>query len=40
MSGTGPKIILPNRYADELRNHPHMNFNKAFAKVRCRGPPP
>lgn len=32
MSGTGPKIILPNRFADELRNNPHLNFNKAFAK--------
>ncbi|KAI4870598.1 cytochrome P450 [Hypoxylon rubiginosum] len=32
MTGTGPKIVLPNRYADELRNHPLLNFNKAFAK--------
>ncbi|ETS75628.1 hypothetical protein PFICI_12572 [Pestalotiopsis fici W106-1] len=32
MSGTGPKIVLPNRFADELRNNPHLNFNKAFAK--------
>ncbi|KAI1849674.1 hypothetical protein JX265_008011 [Neoarthrinium moseri] len=32
MTGTGPKIVLPNRFADELRNHPHMNFPKAFAK--------
>ncbi|KAI0123763.1 cytochrome P450 [Xylariales sp. AK1849] len=32
MSGTGPKIVLPNRYADEIRNHPALNFNKAFAK--------
>ncbi|KAI1780930.1 cytochrome P450 [Hypoxylon cercidicola] len=32
MTGTGPKIVLPNRYADELRNHPSLNFNKAFAK--------
>ncbi|KAK6087007.1 cytochrome P450 [Seiridium cupressi] len=32
MSGTGPKIVVPNRFADELRNHPHLNFNKAFAK--------
>ncbi|KAH8198925.1 hypothetical protein TruAng_006886 [Truncatella angustata] len=32
MSGTGPKIVLPNKFADELRNNPHLNFNKAFAK--------
>ncbi|KAI6092926.1 cytochrome P450 [Hypoxylon rubiginosum] len=32
MTGTGPKIVLPNRYADELRNNPSLNFNKAFAK--------
>ncbi|ORY63215.1 cytochrome P450 [Pseudomassariella vexata] len=32
MTGTGPKIILPNRYADELRNNPFVNFNKAFMK--------
>ncbi|KAI1339931.1 cytochrome P450 [Xylariaceae sp. FL0016] len=32
VTGTGPKIVLPNRYADELRNHPDLNFNKAFAK--------
>ena len=33
ITGTGPKIVLPNRFADELRNHPSLNFNKAFAKV-------
>ncbi|KAH8668636.1 ent-kaurene oxidase [Xylariales sp. PMI_506] len=32
MSGTGPKLILPNRYADEIRNHPSMSFGKAFQK--------
>ncbi|KAF4548956.1 Cytochrome P450-like protein 87 [Elsinoe fawcettii] len=32
MTGTGPKIVLPNRYADEVRNHPDLNFPKAFAK--------
>ncbi|KAI1388965.1 cytochrome P450 [Hypoxylon trugodes] len=32
MTGTGPKIILPNKYADEIRNHPALNFNKAFGK--------
>ncbi|KAI0202679.1 cytochrome P450 [Astrocystis sublimbata] len=30
MTGTGPKIILPNRYADEVRNLPELNFSKAF----------
>ncbi|KAL7624096.1 hypothetical protein AAE478_005653 [Parahypoxylon ruwenzoriense] len=32
MTGTGPKIVLPNRFADEIRNHPSLNFNKSFAK--------
>ncbi|KAI0131024.1 cytochrome P450 [Daldinia grandis] len=31
LTGTGPKIVLPNRFADELRNHPSLNFDKAFA---------
>ncbi|KAI3332777.1 cytochrome P450 [Ustulina deusta] len=31
MTGTGPKIVLPNRYADEIRNLPELNFPKAFA---------
>ncbi|KAI1199298.1 cytochrome P450 [Nemania serpens] len=30
MTGTGPKIVLPNRYADEVRNLPELNFPKAF----------
>lgn len=32
VTGTGPKIILPNRFADELRNHPALDFGKAFSK--------
>ncbi|RYP60188.1 hypothetical protein DL770_010048 [Monosporascus sp. CRB-9-2] len=32
VTGTGPKIVLPNHYADEIRNHPSLSFNKAFAK--------
>ncbi|KAK6842934.1 ent-kaurene oxidase [Apiospora arundinis] len=32
MSGTGPKIVLPNRFADEIRNNPSLNFQKAFLK--------
>ncbi|KAI3323903.1 cytochrome P450 [Xylariaceae sp. AK1471] len=30
MTGTGPKIIVPNKYADEVRNLPELNFPKAF----------
>lgn len=32
ITGTGPKIVLPNRFADELKNRDELNFNKAFAK--------
>ncbi|KAF2173631.1 hypothetical protein M409DRAFT_61961 [Zasmidium cellare ATCC 36951] len=27
---TGYRIILPNRYAHELRNHPHLSLTEAF----------
>ncbi|KAI1360063.1 cytochrome P450 [Xylaria arbuscula] len=30
MTGTGPKLVLPNKYADEIRNLPELNFSKAF----------
>ncbi|SPJ88845.1 related to gibberellin cluster - GA14-synthase [Fusarium torulosum] len=30
ITGTGPKIVLPNKYADELRNRPELDFNEAF----------
>lgn len=30
---TGPKIVLPNRFADEIRNHPDLHFGKAISKV-------
>lgn len=33
MTGTGPKIVLPNRFAEEIRNNPDLNFPKAFSKV-------
>ncbi|KAK8055710.1 hypothetical protein PG993_000937 [Apiospora rasikravindrae] len=33
MTGTGPKIVLPNRFADEIRNNPSLNFQKAFLKL-------
>ena len=29
LTGTGPKIILPNKFAEELKTHPDLNFNKA-----------
>lgn len=32
LTGSGYKVIVPNRFADELRNHPDLNFNEAFAK--------
>ncbi|KZL76749.1 cytochrome P450 [Colletotrichum tofieldiae] len=27
----GPRVILPNRFADEVRNNPHLDFNNAIA---------
>lgn len=32
MTGTGPKIVLPNRYANEVKNNPHLSLDKAFSK--------
>jgi len=32
MTGTGPKIVLPNRYAEEMRSDPNLSFDKAFSK--------
>jgi len=32
VTGTGPKIVVPNRFADELKSHESLNFNEAFAK--------
>lgn len=29
----GPKIVLPNKFADEIRNNPHMNFQAAISAV-------
>ncbi|CAN8097523.1 unnamed protein product [Discula destructiva] len=31
MTGTGPKIVLPNRFADEVRNNPSLNVPKALS---------
>ena len=33
MTGTGPVIVLPNRYADEIRNNPLLSFTKFIMKV-------
>lgn len=32
ITGTGPKIVLPNKYADEIRNLRELDFNEAFRK--------
>ncbi|KAI1744956.1 cytochrome P450 [Xylaria scruposa] len=32
ITGTGPVIVLPNRFADELRNHHSLSFMKGLAK--------
>ncbi|OGM49856.1 hypothetical protein ABOM_001453 [Aspergillus bombycis] len=32
VTDAGPKIIMPNRFADEIRNHPDLNFCKAISK--------
>ncbi|OGE47195.1 hypothetical protein PENARI_c056G12104 [Penicillium arizonense] len=29
---SGPKIVLPGRFADEIRNHPALNFREGIAK--------
>lgn len=31
-TGSGYKVVVPNRYADELRNHADLNFNETFSK--------
>ncbi|KAI1843278.1 hypothetical protein JX266_010452, partial [Neoarthrinium moseri] len=32
LTGTGPKIVLPHKYADEIPNLPELDFNEAFRK--------
>ncbi|KAK7423704.1 hypothetical protein QQX98_000894 [Neonectria punicea] len=32
MSGTGPLTVLPNRFADEVRNNKSLSFNRYFDK--------
>lgn len=33
MSGSGPIIVLPNRFADEIRNEPWLEFSKGIKQV-------
>lgn len=32
MTGTGPVVVLPNRFADEIRNNKSLSFNRYFDK--------
>lgn len=32
LTGTGPRIILPNRYADQVKNLPNLSLSEAFQK--------
>ncbi|OJD32240.1 cytochrome p450 [Diplodia corticola] len=32
ITASGPKIVLPNRYANEIRNNPHMSFGKIITR--------
>ncbi|KAI6369733.1 hypothetical protein MCOR25_004362 [Pyricularia grisea] len=32
ITSTGPKLVLPHKYADEIRNRPELDFNEAFRK--------
>lgn len=33
MTGSGPVIVLPNRFADEIKNDPGLEFNKGIKQV-------
>ena len=33
MCGTGPVIVLPNKFADEIRNEPLLEFAKGIREV-------
>lgn len=35
MTGTGPKVILPNHFAEELRNHPECFVQRGFRQSTC-----
>lgn len=32
LTGTGPKIVLPNRFAEEVKERPELDFSKGIAK--------
>lgn len=32
LTGTGPKLVVPNRFADELKSDDRLNFTEAMAK--------
>ena len=32
MTATGPKIVLPNHFAEELKSHPSLSFTGAFKR--------
>ncbi|KAM5343742.1 hypothetical protein ACJ41O_012279 [Fusarium nematophilum] len=32
MTGTGAVVVLPNNFANEVRNNPHLSFNRFFDK--------
>ncbi|KAH8889257.1 ent-kaurene oxidase [Thozetella sp. PMI_491] len=34
LGATGPQLILPNKYVEELRNHPSLNRNNALAPLQ------
>lgn len=36
ITGNGPKILFPNRFAEELGTNPNLSFNEGFATV-CSG---
>ena len=34
VTASGPKLVLPGEFADEIRNNPHLSFQQAVSKVR------
>lgn len=33
VTASGPKLVLPGEFADEIRNNPHLSFQQAVSKV-------
>lgn len=33
ITAIGPRIILPNKFAEEIRNDPHLSFSEGISKV-------